>query len=223
MKKLKKLGKKCAHLGIDIDAIISGGTPALAETNEEEAAGSSKSKKRKNEKLASDQKKSKKQPKLEDLLGNTLQDDSEDEDFIAMKGDLEESNEEEQSSDEESYGFLKDVDDAEDSDEDNDDDDDEDNDSAEEEIEMPVKKSKSKFSKSLKSSNIERFDQMLKRKPHTGGVQKLSKKPVKHSATVKPKNKMQLSQAKEFAKPLGSVKGKEAKVAKPLKKSKKVK
>uniref|UniRef100_A0A1I8PQ96 RRM domain-containing protein n=1 Tax=Stomoxys calcitrans TaxID=35570 RepID=A0A1I8PQ96_STOCA len=217
LKKLKKLGEKCAHLGIDIDKIII--EPKLQTEDDKTAAGSSKSAKRKGEEKAQHEtaKKNKKEPKLEDLLGNTIQEDSEDEDYIAVpQGD------EEASSDEESYGFLKEADD----DEEDDDDDDSDQDENESDIEeeSPVKKSKNtktKFSKSLKASNIERFDQMLKRKPQTGGIQKLSKKQPKPPIATKAKNKMQLSAAKEVAKPLAKVKGKMA--TNPTKKSKKVK
>ncbi|XP_061398730.1 MKI67 FHA domain-interacting nucleolar phosphoprotein [Musca vetustissima] len=203
LKKLQKMAKKCEHLGIDINKIII--EPKLK--SDDNAAGSSKSSKRKSEKQPTDEKKSKKQPKLEDLLGNTIQEDSEDEDYIAMGED-----DDEQSSDEESYGFLKE-----------DDDDDEEDDKEQKPV-KPTKKTKTNFSKSLKDSNIERFDQMLKRKPHTGGIQKPTKKLVKPAVVSKPKNKMQINAAKELAKPFTKVQGKNAKNAgKALKKSKKVK
>lgn len=213
LKKLQKLGKKCAHLGIDIQKII---IEPKTQTEDEKAAGSSKSAKRKGE--SGDQKKVKKQPKLEDLLGNTIQEDSEDEDYIAIPED-----DEGQSSDEESYGFLKDA--GEEEDDEGDSEDEEEESDAEEQIPVKsVNKSKTNFSKSLKASNIERFDQMLKRKPHSGGIQKQNKKPVKSVQSVKAKNNMQLSAAKEVAKPLSKVKGgKMAKGLNPSKKSKKVK
>ncbi|XP_005186157.2 MKI67 FHA domain-interacting nucleolar phosphoprotein [Musca domestica] len=214
LKKLQKMAKKCAHLGIDINKIII--EPKVQSENDE-AAGSSKTSKRKSEKEAkTDGKKGKKQPKLEDLLGNTIQEDSEDEDYIAMAGD----DDNEQSSDEESYGFLKEDDD------DEDDSDNEEEESEEEEEQKPVKgkKSKTNFSKSLKNSNIERFDQMLKRKPHAGGIQKPNKKLTKPATVSNPKNKMQLYAAKEIAQPLSKVQGKKAKNSgNALKKSKKVK
>ncbi|XP_073820041.1 MKI67 FHA domain-interacting nucleolar phosphoprotein [Musca autumnalis] len=212
LRKLQKLAQKCAHLGIDINKIVI--EPKTK--NEDTAAGSSK---RKSQKEPTDQKKAKKQPKLEDLLGNTIQEDSEDEDYIAMAED--DDDEDEQSSDEESYGFLKDVDNDDDDDSEEDDDDEEEESEEEVEEEKPSKKTKTNFSKSLKASNIERFDQMLKRKPHSGGVQKPNKKLVKPPVVVKPKNKMQINAAKELAKPLSKVQGKNS--GKALKKSKKFK
>ncbi|XP_075147811.1 uncharacterized protein LOC142221854 [Haematobia irritans] len=210
LKKLRKLGEKCAHLGIDIDKII---IEPKTLTGAEKAAGSSKAAKRKESEKNENQqtKKAKKQPKLEDLLGSTIQEDSDDEDYMASSA---EEDYEDKEQDDES--------DEEEDEEENESEDDEEEESEDEEVPpvKVVKTTKTKFSKSLKDSNIERFDQMLKRKPHAGGIQK-AKKPSKQPAVTKAKNKMQLSAAKEVAKPLSKLPGKMAK--NPMKKLKKVK
>ncbi|XP_065363817.1 MKI67 FHA domain-interacting nucleolar phosphoprotein [Calliphora vicina] len=231
--KLKKMGKKYAHLGIDINEIIAqpkilteDEKKALDESKakaaeEEKAASSSKALKRKtpNEDASSSKqqssKKSKKKVSLEDLLGNTIQEDSEDEDYIAMAEDSEEDAEvNEQSSDEETYGFTKESDDDKDED-------DSENESEEDHIPIVAKKPKKNFGKSLKASNVERFDQMLKRKPHTGAINKINKKAIKQPATVsKNKGTLQMTAAKEVAKPLSKVKGKLGKANKNVKKVK---
>lgn len=241
LNKIKKLGEKYAHLGIDINNIILEPktltekekkelqeSKAKAE-KEEKTAGSSKTLKRKTEKGAEPQKqkKSKKKVSLEDLLGNTIQEDSEDEDYIAMaNSDGEDGNQDDESSDEETYGFTKDSDDEEeDASENNDSNDDDEEIAAAPIVKIKSKKSKTTFGKSLKSSNVERFDQMLKRKPQTGGIQKLNKKPTKQPSPInKNKGSLQLTAAKEMAKPLPKVpKGKLGKGAKFNKNIKKVK
>lgn len=236
--KLRKMGKKYAHLDIDINEIIAqpkilteDEKTALEKSKakaaeEEKAASSSKALKRKtsNEDASSSKeqtsKKSKKKVSLEDLLGNTIQEDSEDEDYIAMAEDSEEDAKvNEESSDEETYGFTKESDDDKDED-------DSENESEEEEVHIPVvaKNPKKNFGKSLKHTNVERFDQMLKRKPHTGAINKINKKPTKQPATVsKNKGTLQMTAAKEVAKPLSKVKGKLGKSLKTNKNVKKVK
>ncbi|XP_037822909.1 MKI67 FHA domain-interacting nucleolar phosphoprotein [Lucilia sericata] len=227
--KLKKIGKKYAHLGIDINEIIA--KPKIltdgekkakgkAAKEEEKTASSSKATKRKttsDDASSNKQQKPKKKVALEDLLGNTIQEDSDDEDYIAMAEDSEAEDAEvdEDSSDEETYGFTKGSD--------NEEDEDSENESAEEEpVPSIAKKSKKNFGKSLKSSNVERFDQMLKRKPHTGGISKFNKKSLKQPSGVsKNKTALQMSAAKEVAKPLSKVKG--GKLAKPLKSNKNLK
>ena len=221
LKKLKKIGEKYAHLGIDINDIIV--KPKILTEEEKKTQNKttdSKALKRKpagkEEQVSSNKKenvkKSKKNVSLEDLLGNTIQEDSEDEDYIAMPEEVEGN---EASSDEETYGFTKDSDNGDDSD-------------IEEEIPQAppiVKKTKKNaLGKPVKASNVERIDQLVKRKPLTGGVQKSNKKTLKQpSAVSKSKNALQLTAAKELAKPLPKVKGKPVKSAKPSKVAKKVK
>lgn len=247
--KLRKMNEKYAKLGIDIDAItvqpktitdeekkVQEKSKAKAAKQEEEAANS-KTLKRKSApaQLSSgkqqEAKKSKKKVNLEDLLGNTLPEDSEDEDYIAMGDDSDDeeaaTDENEESSDEETYGFTKDSDNEEEEDDDEEDEEDEDDEEEEEEEEEPVvsKKKNTKFGKPLKGSNVERFDKLLKRKPHTGGVQKLNKKPLKQPQQVnKTKGNLQMNAAKELAKPLSKVKAsKTVKTLKANKTAKKVK
>lgn len=215
LKKIQKLGEKYGHLGLDFNKILvepkkltEKEKKELEESKakaakEEKAAGSSKTLKRKTENK-DQQQKSKKKITLEDLLGTTIQEDSEDEDYIAMADSEQEDAE---SSDEETYGFTKDSDEENDS-ENNDSHDDE-------EITTPIvkiktKKTKTTFGKSLKSSNAERFDQMVKRKPHTGAIKKNNSKPLKQPSPInKNKGSLQLKAAKEMAKPLPkSAKGK---------------
>lgn len=65
---------------------------------------------------------------------------------------------------------------------------------------------------------------MLKRKPHTGAINKINKKPIKKADTVsKNKGSLQITAAKEVAKPLSKVKGKLGKALKANKNVKKVK
>ncbi|KAM7362683.1 uncharacterized protein ACRADG_013262 [Cochliomyia hominivorax] len=232
--KLKKLNEKYAKLGIDIDKLTVQPKIKTEETEKEiqqektKEGKQSKALKRKSnpEQTSSsgkqqNTKKSKKKVSLEDLLGNTIQEDSEDEDYIAMPDDSDDEQQaENESSDEETYGFSKESDNEEE-DEDDDDNDDEEED---EEPEFVPKKSKTKFGKSLKSSNVERFEQLLKRKPHTGGVQKLNKKPLKQpQPNIKNKGSLQIKAAKELAKPLSKVKGKLGKSLNAKKIIKKVK
>ncbi|KNC25901.1 hypothetical protein FF38_03401 [Lucilia cuprina] len=229
--KLQKIGEKYAHLGIDINEIIAkpkvltdGEKKAKGKSakEEEKTASSSKAMKRKTtseDTTSKKQLKSKKKVALEDLLGNTIQEDSDDEDYIAMAEDSEAEDAEvdENSSDEETYGFTKGSDNEEEEDEESE------NESAEEEpVPAVVKKPKKNFGKSLKSSNVERFDQMLKRKPHTGGISKFNKKSLKQpSAVSKNKSALQMNAAKEVAKPLSKVKS--GKLGKPLKSNKNLK
>lgn len=224
LKKLKEMGEKFAHLGIDINDLIIPPTVSTTEDSktQDKSVKSTSSKELKRKSAGEKQststkkentKKAKKNVTLEDLLGNTIQEDSDDEDYIAMPESGEEVEENAESTDEETYGFTKDSDNE---------DDEEEYDESDKDEEVPqtpvvVKKAKkTSFGKSLKVSNVDRVDQMLKRKPHTGGVQKSNKKIAKQPSVVsKTKSALQLKSAKEVAKPLPKVKAKTTKSVKP--------
>ncbi|XP_037948539.1 MKI67 FHA domain-interacting nucleolar phosphoprotein-like [Teleopsis dalmanni] len=257
LKKINKLNKKYAHLGIDFSKIIVGpkiinASDQTNESNEEiekvekdKVAATSSNSKRKltadNKKIAEKTKKQKnvnESLKLEDLLGNTLNDDSNDEDYVANAKD-------EDTSDEDSYGFLAEDDneslktedllgntlndDSDDEDyvaiqkdtsHENDDDDDDDNNNSSDELneshEPLVKLKKNKknekpLAKSLKTKRTDPFEQLIKRKPLSGGIKKTGKKNRKAPTVLKPKNMKMLKAAKELAKPLKTIKNKKIK------------
>ncbi|KAH8243339.1 hypothetical protein KR032_006615 [Drosophila birchii] len=182
LNKIQKLQEKYKDLGIDFSKLlvqpIKKSKDAKKAETETEASTSKAAKSNKTQKS----------PKLEDLLGTTIDEDSDDEDYEDASDDeseLEEDDDDEQASD--------------DSDED------------EEDIPMPTKKAQKKIKVAAES-----LSDKLKRKPGTGGIQK--KKPVPvvaKSAKASTKNvathKLQLAAAKKLAKPLPIGKSKKSK------------
>lgn len=196
IKKLKKMQQKYKNLGIDF-------TNVLVEPVKKSEAASTKKPSAKVSAMAKGAEKSKKQKdlKLEDLLGNTINEDSDDEDYvdqIVREEGLSDETEEEE------------------------DDDDEEEDDDDEELEQDEEdKDELKDTKPLKAgkkaqgkkTGAERLSNLLNRKPGTGGVQK-----KKSAASAKPsqkgaKNPLLLAAAKQIAKPL-----QKSKVGKKLKK-----
>uniref|UniRef100_A0A1A9WMQ9 RRM domain-containing protein n=1 Tax=Glossina brevipalpis TaxID=37001 RepID=A0A1A9WMQ9_9MUSC len=182
-----------------------------------------------NKEINSPQKKKKKMKKslsLKDLLSETIQSDSEDESFIASPTDVEQlqkdASEDNKSvdSEDEGYVLIKSTDGEPTH-----------NNSGHEDNQKEGEKVKLKagngFGKSLKvsSNNIERFDQILKRKPHAGGIQKKGKKPKKAPFVVEGKKAQQkIDEIKKLAKPLYQIKSKKFENGtKKLKATKKIK
>ncbi|SPP80756.1 MKI67 FHA domain-interacting nucleolar phosphoprotein [Drosophila guanche] len=173
--KVKKLQKKYKHLGIDFSTLLvepvkkSKESPEAAAPSTSEAAKSSKKQKKE------------KEVRIEDLLGTTIDEDSDDEDYVEASeddSDLELENEE---SDEAS-------DDSDESDE-------------EDDLPPPPKKSQKK----------NKLEDKLKRKPGSGGVQKKKPAPAPKAAKNAVTQKLQLAAAKKLAKPLQKVKSKKLK------------
>lgn len=214
IKKLKKLQQKYSHLGIDFSNV-------LVEPVKKSGAAVKNAKTKGAEKL----KKKQKDLKLEDLLGNTINDDSDDEDYVDENdihdqiGDKDEIFAEE--TEEEELDEEEDDDDEDDDEEEEEEEAEEEEEEAEEEEEEnenqdeledpePLKTGKKS---QWKNSGAERLANLINRKPGTGGVQK-----KKASAPAKPKSKgaknlLQLAAAKQIAKPL-----KKSKVGKKIKK-----
>ncbi|ALC46084.1 CG6937 [Drosophila busckii] len=164
--KLGKIQKKYEHLGIDFSSLM------VQPVKKSEAAESTKAVAKKP--AAKKAAKKQPEPKLEDLLGNTINEDSDDEDFELASDD----------------GSEEEADSASDLEESEDDE--------EEEVLPPPKKTKKQ------NTGAERLEDIIKRKPGTGGIQK--KKPA---VAVKKNNKasqqLQLAAAKQLAKPLNKV------------------
>ncbi|EDW67489.1 MKI67 FHA domain-interacting nucleolar phosphoprotein [Drosophila virilis] len=183
IKKLKKMQNKFKHLGLDFSNFIVEPVKKSKVTEQKSKPSNS-----------SKQKAPEKELELADLLGNTINEDSDDEDYVDASDD---------DTEQELNSAEDDSDDAED-----DDDDDDDDDEMEEELQpKPAAK------KSLKkNTSAERQSELLKRKPGTGGVQK--KKPTAASKVTKnaATKTLQLAAAKQLAKPL------QKKVVKKLKK-----
>ncbi|XP_037891576.1 MKI67 FHA domain-interacting nucleolar phosphoprotein-like [Glossina fuscipes] len=220
IQKLKSLNKKFSHLGIDFSQIaippneakedVENGNEIEEDNNKSEEKKSLKRKVPKASVSSSeDQKKkklkSKKDINLEDLLAK----DSSSESFAASAADLEQL-ERDCSEDNESVKSLDgDHDSTKSTNEESADSNNENND---EELEKVKPKVKLNFGKSLKATNIERFDQVLKRKPHTGGIKKNGKKPKKATLAIADKNSQQKIDAiKKLAKPLSQIKTKNVK------------
>ncbi|KAL9898608.1 uncharacterized protein ACN427_006671 [Glossina fuscipes fuscipes] len=159
--------------------------------------------------LPQKEKKTQKALSVKDLLNDTIYSDSEDESFAASAADLEQL-ERDCSEDNESVKSLDgDHDSTKSTNEEGADSNNENND---EELEKVKPKVKLNFGKSLKATNIERFDQVLKRKPHTGGIKKNGKKPKKATLAIADKNSQQKIDAiKKLAKPLSQIKTKNVK------------
>ncbi|KAM8706428.1 hypothetical protein ACLKA7_010667 [Drosophila subpalustris] len=164
IKKMKKLQQKYDHLGIDFSKLLV--EPVKKSKEATTSAGKEKKKSKKQEK----------QLELEDLLGNTINEDSDDEDYV----DKDDVDDEESASDESVVNTS---------------------DMSEEDEELPPPPV-SKKSEKKKNTAEDRMADLLKRKPGTGGVQK--KKPAasgkinKKAAT----QSLQLAAAKKIAKPL---------------------
>ncbi|XP_064549643.1 MKI67 FHA domain-interacting nucleolar phosphoprotein [Drosophila montana] len=176
IKKLKNMQEKYKHLGLDFSNFIV--EPVKKSKLTEQKSKASKSSK---------QKVPEKELELADLLGNTINEDSDDEDYVdASDDDTDELNS------------------AEDDSEDAEDDDDE-----EVEQELQPKPAAKKSQKKITSA--ERQSELLKRKPGTGGVQK-KKNAAASKVTKKAATKtLQLAAAKQLAKPLQKKVGKKLK------------
>ncbi|KAH8420744.1 hypothetical protein KR222_003657 [Zaprionus bogoriensis] len=181
IKKLKKIQQKFNHLGINFSELY------VEPVKKSEASTSAKEQSTSGDKAATKEKsKTKpKQPQLEDLLGTTINDDSDDEDYVDDSDDDVQLN-------------------SEDTDTDDDDEDEDEDEELEDEEELKPAKSQKK------KGGVERSSDLLKRKPGTGGVQK--KKLVAPASTKQAKSKkgskqsLQLAAAKQIAKPLQKVK-----------------
>ncbi|EDV94717.1 MKI67 FHA domain-interacting nucleolar phosphoprotein [Drosophila grimshawi] len=156
MKKVRELQKKYKHLGIDVAQLI---VKPVKKSKQEEAK--------------------KKELQLEDLLGNTINEDSDDEDYEISDDDEEQLQMDSDDSDEDEEELDGDEED-------------------EEEELQPVPKKTQKQKKV--NASAERMSDLIKRKPGTGGVQK-KKKTTKKAATSATKL-LQLAAAKKIAKPL---------------------
>lgn len=154
------------------------------------------------------EKKTQKTLSVKDLLNATIHSDSDSEDnsFAATASDLEqlerdcsEDNESVESLDEDHDSIKSSNEESTDSSKENND----------EELEKVKPKVKINFDKSLKATNTERFDRVLKRKPHTGAIQKRGKKPKKTTLAIADKKSQQKIDAiKKLAKPLSQIKKK---------------
>ncbi|XP_017082769.1 MKI67 FHA domain-interacting nucleolar phosphoprotein [Drosophila eugracilis] len=180
LNKIKKLQEKYKGLGIDFSNLLvepvkkSKKTSETAETTEASTSKPAAGKKQKQT--------PKKDISLEDLLGNTINEDSDDEDYVDASDDESELEVDEEEEEEEDSDQASD-----DSDE-------------EEELPPPPKK-KNKASPTDK----------LKRKPGTGGIQKKKLAPAGKSIKNAATQKLQLAAAKSLAKPLPKGKAKKSK------------
>lgn len=211
LKKLEKIGGKYAHLGIDINALVVQ-PKILDDKNEEKKI---KTTIENNQKLLSREKmlatnvaSSKNQNRhesnvsLRDLLGDTLQEDTEDEDYLAMADSEEDIGQSDKSSDNQTYGSTKDSDSE----------DIEDGETKTHDDSKPIMRGKSKKSKSgVKSSNVEHIDKIAKRKLRAGRISKTSKKAGKQSTGNKKAAILKMATAKELAEPLSKFRAKSSK------------
>ncbi|CAD6994521.1 unnamed protein product [Ceratitis capitata] len=202
LEKVKKLNEKYAHLGIDFEKVlIEPKRVGLEDDNVIEEKSKATTDLKKSNSVET--KKTKKNLELQDLLGNTINEDSADEDYIANSENDDSSDEEEsfESTDEETYGFSKDSDD--------------------EQNTPSIKKSKK--GKPLKAQKVDRLEKLIKRKPKTGGIQK-AKKTQKSTVSKKPaKNIVQVKAAKELLKTQTAKKGKSVGLKAKLAKNQKLK
>ncbi|XP_011186022.1 MKI67 FHA domain-interacting nucleolar phosphoprotein [Zeugodacus cucurbitae] len=211
LEKVEKLNQKYAHLGIDFSKVLIEPDkieqPSNEKTNSQEVSVGNANKvtsETKLKKVSADKSKNSKalnkSIQLQDLLGNTLNDDSADEDYVQSQSDEDDSivdgEESDSSTDEETYGFAKDSD----SEESN-------------KAAHVGKKSKQRsipFGKSVKASKVDHFEKLIKRKPQSGAIQK-AKKVVKPPVIKKaPKSIVQLTAAKEMIKAASTKKEKSA-------------
>ncbi|XP_039971333.1 MKI67 FHA domain-interacting nucleolar phosphoprotein [Bactrocera tryoni] len=196
LEKVEKLNQKYAHLGIDFSKVLIEPNKIEHKTEEVNDANENKLKsgsldKSKNSKTLN------KTIELQDLLGNTLNDDSADEDYVVQSQSDEESpdidsEQSDSSTDEETYGFARSSD------------------SEESDREEKAKQRSIPLGKSFKAAKVDNFEKLIKRKPQTGGIQK-AKKIVKPPIVKKTsKSILQLTAAKEIVKAVPTKKGKSA-------------
>ncbi|XP_020814027.1 MKI67 FHA domain-interacting nucleolar phosphoprotein [Drosophila serrata] len=181
LNKIKKMQEKYKDLGIDFSSLLVQPIKKTKDAPKGETTEASTSKAAKADKKL-------KSPKLEDLLGTTIDEDSDDEDYEDASDDeseLEEDEDGEQATD--------------------------DSDEEEEDLPVPPKKAQKKT-----KAAVESLADKLKRKPGTGGIQKKKAAPVvAKAAKASIKNvathKLQLAAAKKLAKPLPIGKAKKSK------------
>ncbi|KAH8381310.1 hypothetical protein KR093_002529 [Drosophila rubida] len=168
MRKLKDMQKKYKHLGIDFNKLL---VEPQKKSKEETPTTASKASKK--------SKKQEKELQLEDLLGNTINDDSQDEDYVEEDEDVDESQLTVQS----------------------DDDDDEEQEEEEEQVASPPPKKSQK----KKNTAEDRLSDLIKRKPGSGGVQKKKAAPAGKVNKKAATQTLKLAAAKQLAKPLQKV------------------
>ncbi|XP_054747434.1 MKI67 FHA domain-interacting nucleolar phosphoprotein [Anastrepha obliqua] len=230
LEKVKKLNEKYAHLGIDFskvliepNKIVNDNDSETKSTKVNEENSTAITGKRKSKGAIGDaNKKSKKSKDLElqDLLGNTINDDSEDEDYVASSQSGNESAEENDSddgnhtdgvstsSDEETYGFTNDSEDEENS--------------SKAQLRKNTKKGAIPFSKSVKGPKVDPLEKLIKRKPLSGAVQK-AKKALKPTVSKKTQKSIaQVTAAKEILKTMPSKKVKTVGLKSKSSKTKKI-
>uniref|UniRef100_A0A1A9UNV4 RRM domain-containing protein n=1 Tax=Glossina austeni TaxID=7395 RepID=A0A1A9UNV4_GLOAU len=152
------------------------------------------------------EKKTQKALSVKDLLNATIHSDSGDESFAASATDLEQLERDQSEDNESGTSFDEDHDSIKSSNEESTSSGKENND---EELVKVKPKIKINFGKSLKATNIERLDQVLKRKPHTGAIQKRGKKREKTTlVTADKKSQQKIDAIKKLAKPLSQIKKK---------------
>lgn len=194
--------QKYAHLGIDFSNV-------LVEPVKKSGAVATKGVSVKTAKTKGAEKSKKKQKdlKLEDLLGNTINEDSDDEDYVDENDQMLDKEDiyDEETEEEE-------IDEEEDDDDDEEEEAEEEEDEGQDELEDPQPLRTGKKSQ-RRNTGAERLSNLINRKPGTGGVQKkkatLAAKPKSKGA----KNLLQLAAAKQIAKPL-----QKSKLGKKLKK-----
>lgn len=170
IKKLKQMEKKYKHLGIDVSNFIVEPLKKLKESSEQSKPSTSKNSKIQQKEL-----------ELADLLGNTINEDSDDEDYV-------------DESDDDSEPELESSED------------DSDNESEEE---VKPKAAAKKIQK--KTTGAERLIELAKRKPGSGGVQKKKTAAVSKTTQKAATKTLQLAAAKQLAKPLQKKIGKKLK------------
>lgn len=215
LEKVEKLNQKYAHLGIDFSKVLV--EPNKIEhktnkkTNSEEVGDANTNKVASENKLkrgsvdkSRNSKTLNKSIELQDLLGNILNDDSADEDYVVqsqsdeespdLNGSIIDSEESHSSTDEETYSFAMSSDNEE-------------SDTVNHLGKKPEQRG-IRFVKSAKAAKVDHFEKVIKRKPQTGGIQK-AKQIVKPPAIKKTsKSILQLTAAKEMAKAVPTKKGK---------------
>lgn len=215
LQKVEKLNQKYAHLGIDFSKVLIEPYKIEhknnTERNSDEVSVANANKVTSENKLKTDSvdksrdsKTLNKSIELQDLLDNTLNDDSADEAYVAHSQSGEEildnddsiidGEELDSSTDEETYGFAKDSNNEE-------------SDSVAH-VEKKTKQRSIPFGKSAKVAKVDNFEKLIKRNPQIGAIRK-AKNVVKPPVTKKtPKSIIQLMAAKEMVKVRPTKKGK---------------
>lgn len=187
--------QKYGHLGIDFSNV-------LVEPVKKSGAVSTKGVSVKTTKTKGTEKSKNKQKtlKLEDLLGNTINEDSDDEDYVDENDQMMDR--------EDIFNGETEEEEIDEEEDDDDDDDDEEEEEAEEEqdededgLEDPQPLRTGKKSQ-RKNTGAERLSNLINRKPGTGGVQKKKATLVAKPKSKGAKNLLQLAAAKQIAKPL---------------------